>query len=337
MSGALSLKPSYYDALRRLTLELAGVRMGADHAFLVETRLAGLARQEGYPSLDAMIDELFASGQTRLAVRVVSALVERDSHFNRDPASLDAMFEDAVEPLASAIQNGERRSDSANANGIDVLCYGCGSGQDVYSIAMRALSWSEGRNAHGLPSPRVSVCGVDYPSQALERARAGRFTHFEVQRGLPAVDLLRWFKPVSPASKSALVKNGSQSDWTVTPELRELTRFSEMHLLSGLDELSDYDIVTFRGSLAHYSAPAQVRVLRGLTRHLRPGGYLVLGTNEGLGEMRFGLNPVPGRPSLYTKPVPAPAPLEPEGKQPNGRTDFGPVSAHSRKRRSLSR
>ena len=325
MSGALSLKPSYYDALRRLTLELAGVRMGADHAFLVETRLAGLARQEGYASLDAMIDELFASGQTRLAVRVVSALVERDSHFNRDAPTLDSLITDAVEPLASALQSGELMG----RDGIDVLCYGCGSGQDVYSIAMRALRWTRERSNHGLPSPRISVCGVDYPSQALDRARAGRFTHFEVQRGLPASDLLEWFEPVSDAAEG-----GSQSDWVVSKELRAITRFSEMHLLSGLDELSDYDVVTFRGSLAHYSAPAQVRVLRGLTRHLRPGGYLVLGTDEGLGDMRFGLKPVPGRASLYTKPVPPPEPVARTGKQPNGRTDFGPVGRKSPRRRA---
>ena len=328
MSGALSLEPSYYDALRRLTLELAGVRMGADHAFLVETRLAGLARREGFASLDAMIGELFASGQTRLAVRIVSALVERDTHFNRDPASLDAMFEGAVEPLAAALQSGERASEGSPraANQMDILCYGCGSGQDVYSIAMRALHWAEGRTAHGLPSPRVSVSGVDYPSQALERARAGRFTHFEVQRGLSAADMLRWFEPGSEA------EGGAGSDWTVGAELKALTRFSEMHLLSGLDELSDYDIVTFRGSLAHYSAPAQVRVLRGLTRHLRPGGYLVLGSGEGLGEMRFGLESVPGQPTLYAKPVPPPEPVAPVGKQPNGRTDFGPERRTRRRR-----
>ena len=317
MSGALSLQPSYYDALRRLTLELAGVRMGADHAFLVETRLAGLARQEGFESLDAMVAELFASGQTRLAVRVVSALVERDTHFNRDPASLDTLIRDAVEPLAARMAGGR----------MDILCYGCGSGQDVYSIAMRAMRWAEARAKANLTSPRISVSGVDYPSQALERARAGRFTHFEVQRGLSARDLLRWFVPVSQGGES-----GAQGDWTVSSELRARTRFSEMHLLSGLDELSDYDIVTFRGSLAHYSAPAQVRVLRGLTRHLRPGGYLVLGTDEGLGDMRFGLEPVPGRPSLYIKPVPPPEPVVPEGKQPNGRTDFGPERRMRRRR-----
>ena len=88
MSGVLSLKPSYYEALKRLTLELAGVHLGDDHAFLVETRLGVLARQEGYQNLNKMIDDLFGQGQSRLAIKVVSSLLERDTHFNPDPEGM---------------------------------------------------------------------------------------------------------------------------------------------------------------------------------------------------------------------------------------------------------
>ncbi|MEL7232013.1 MAG: CheR family methyltransferase [Pseudomonadota bacterium] len=301
MRGALSLKPSYYEALKRLTLELAGVRMGSDHAFLVETRLASLARDEGFASLDAMIQELFGSGQTRLAVRVVSALVERDTHFNRDPQSLDILENFAMDAL-SEVRGGGR---------VDILSYGCGSGQDVYSIAMRA----ETRRERGeLNNIKVNITGIDYPSQALERARAGRYTHFEVQRGLSAKDLVRWFTPTG------------DDEWQILPEIRERVDFQEMHLLSGFEDLSLYHAVVFRGALSHYSAPAQVRVLRGLAKLIRPYGYLLLGTGEHIGEMHFGLDPVAGAPGLYRKrdvviPVVEP---EPVGKQPTERRTFGP-------------
>ena len=306
MRGALTLRPSYYEALRRLTLELAGVRVGSDHAFLVETRLATLAREEGYATLDAMIDELFGSGQTRLAVRVVSALVERDSHFNRDPASLDVLEHAALRAL-SDVRGGGR---------VEILCYGCGSGQDVYSIAMRALALADEDRFGGMD---IGVTGIDYPSQALDRAKRGRYTHFEVQRGLPAAQLARWFVPED------------DGDWSVRPELMDHVAFREMHLLSGFDELSTYHAVTFRGALTHYSPPAQVRVLRGLSRLIKPYGYLLLGSEESLGDMNFGLDPVPGAPGLYRKrEVVVPAP-EPTGKQPTDRRDFKPRKADRRK------
>ena len=305
MRGGLSLEPSYYEALRRLTLELAGVRMGSDHAFLVETRLAGLAREEGYATLDAMIDELFGSGQTRLAVRVVSALVERDTHFHRDPDSLALLERVALADLA-AVRGGGR---------VDVLCFGCGSGQDVYSLAMRVAALQQD---DALGGTRVGVTGIDYPSQSLERAQGGRYTHFEVQRGLAASQLVRWFTPAD------------DGDWHVKPELRAMVDFREMHLLSGFDDLPTYHAVMFRGALSRYSAPAQIRVMRGIAKLIRPHGYLLLGTGETLGEMNFGLDRVAGAPNLYRKREVV-VPDVPTGKQPTERRDFGPKTRHKPK------
>ncbi|MEM7729548.1 MAG: CheR family methyltransferase [Pseudomonadota bacterium] len=304
MRGGLSLRPTYYEALRRLTLQLAGVQMGSDHAFLVETRLAGLARAEGFDSLDAMIEELFAVGQSRLALHVVSALVERDSHFNRDPASLDALFGTAL-PDIVAKRGGGR---------IDMLSYGCGSGQDVYSAAIRARR----PDAAAMLAPvALHIKGVDYPSQALDRARTGRYTHFEIQRGLSARDMIAHFTP-DPASGS--------SDWIAADHLRENVTFQDMHLLSGSSEADAFHVVMFRGAIGDYAQTARFRVVRTLTTLLRPNGYLVLGSGEDLGEVHPGLDRVADRPGLYRRREVVRM-EEPVGKQPTGRTTFDGAKA----------
>ncbi|WP_409433183.1 CheR family methyltransferase [Litorimonas sp. RW-G-Af-16] len=274
MRGALTLKPSYYEALKRLTLELAGVNLGADHAFLVETRLAGLAQSEGYASLDVMIEELFNSGQTRLAVQVVSSLVERDMHFFRDPKSFDHLTE-TVLPKLYAARGGVGR--------IRVLSFACSSGQEAYGVAMRTAELKS-----ELPNLKLDILGVDYPSQALDRARAGRYTHFEVQRGLPIQDLIMHF-------------DRDREDWVIKKELREKVEFKEMHLLSNLDSLGKFHVVMFRGALTHYSAPAQVRVLRGLANLVQEFGYLVLGTNETLNHINYGFDKIHGKTGLFRK------------------------------------
>lgn len=297
MRGALSLRPTYYEALRRLTLQLAGVRMGSDHAFLVETRLANLARSEGFQSLDAMVEELFAVGQARLAIQVVSSLVERDSHFNRDPASLDRLFDIALRDLAEKRGGGR----------IDLLCHGCGSGQDVYSVAMRARC-ADG--AEILGQTQLDITGVDYPSQALERARAGRYTHFEVQRGLSIRDLIAHFAP-DPAPGS--------TDWIVADHLRQGVTFRDAHLMADTSEIGAFHVVLFRGALPHYSRTARNRIVRSLTRILKPYGYLILGSDETLGELHMGLDAVDGQPGLYRRRAPK---VESVGKVPTGRTTF---------------
>ncbi len=307
MRGALTLKPSYYEALKRLTLELAGVNLGSDHTFLVETRLSGLAEREGYDSLSTMIEELFTSGQTRLAVQIVSALVERDMHFFRDPKSFEHLTETVLPALHEARGGGRIR----------ILSFGCASGQEAYGVAMRVMELAD-----RLPNLKIDIIGVDYPSQALERAKEGRYTHFEVQRGLPVQDLVQHF-------------TRDNEDWVIKPALRHAVEFKEMHLLSSLESLGQFHAVMFRGALPHYSSSAQVRVLRGLANLVQEFGYLILGSDETLNNINYGFDKVYGKSGLYRKredEIVEPEP-DPNVKQPTDRKTF---ERTVRKKRSIS-
>lgn len=273
MRGALSLNPTYYEALKRLTLELAGVNLGSDHAFLIETRLATLARQEGYESLDDMVEELFNTGQSRLAVQVVSSLLERDTHFYTDRPSLEKL-EDVIIPVFYSSRKGGT---------IRIVSFGCSSGQEPYCIAM-ALDKAKDK----FPDVKFEIIGVDYPSSALDRAKAGRYTHFDVQRGLPIRDLITYF-------------DRQAEDWVVKDHIRKAVKFEETHLLSNLDALGEFDIVVFRNALPHYSSPAQVRVLRGLSTLVKPLGYLLLGSDETLNHINYGFDTLARQPNIFRK------------------------------------
>jgi len=273
MTSALSLNPTYYEALKRLTLELAGVNLGSDHAFLIETRLSTLARQEGYKSLDDMVEELFNTGQSRLAVQVVSSLLERDTHFYTDRQSLDKL-EHTIIPILYPSRKGSK---------IRIVSFGCSSGQEPYCIAM-TLDKAKDK----FPDVEFEIIGVDYPSSALERAKAGRYTHFDVQRGLPIRDLITYF-------------DRQAEDWVIKKGIRNAVEFKETHLLSNLDALGQFDIVVFRNSLPHYSSPAQVRVLRGLSNLVKPLGYLLLGTRETLNHINYGFDTLARQPNVFRK------------------------------------
>ncbi len=273
MSGVLSLKPSYYEALKRLTLELAGVHLGDDHAFLVETRLGVLARQEGYQNLNQMVDDLFGQGQTRLAIKVVSSLLERDTHFNPDPQGL-AAIENYVLPTLYQAEPGKS---------VQILSFACSSGQEPYSIAMIVDKF---RQKH--PDLNVSILGIDYPSPALARAQDGKYTHFEVQRGLPIRDLITYF-------------DRAGEDWVVKPELKSMVQFKEFHLLSKLDGLGEFDLVLFRNSLSHYSSPAQIRVIRSLSSIVKPERFLMLGSKENVPSSSYNFHQIEGHANLLRK------------------------------------
>ncbi len=296
MGAVLSLTPSYYEALKRLTLELAGVNLGADHTFLIETRLSSLARTEGFDSLTNMVEELFNTGESRLAVQVVSSLLERDTHFNTDMPSLNKLEDVIIPQLHPIHKNGTIR----------ILSFGCSSGQEPYCIAM-ALDKAKEKYA----DLKFEIVGVDYPSIALDRAKSGRYTHFDVQRGLPIRDLVTYFER-------------DNEDWVVKSKIRNMITFEETHLLSNLDKLGDFHVVMFRNALPHYSSPAQVRVLRGLATLVKPLGYLLLGSNETLNHINFGFDPLALQKGVFRKRQEKVEPVieDPSIKKPNGRKTF---------------
>jgi len=296
MSAALSLKPSYYEALRRLTLEMAGVSLGNDHHFIVETRLSALSRREGFDSLSDMVEELFSRGQTRLAVNVVSALLERERRFFDDKDSYDVISDHILPRLIAGYGGSPLR----------FLVFGCGSGQDAYSLAMTIDKLQA-----QMPDLETEIIAADYPSWALDRASEGRYTHFEVQRGLPIRDLVKYF-------------TRSGEDWVINDELRRRVAVKEFHLLSNTEELGRYHLILFRNALGHYSAPAQVRLLRSLAPITMPQGYLMLGRDDKLSNLNFGYDPVENYQGLLKKHDDPKVEIDPyEGrKRPTERTSF---------------
>lgn len=284
MSGVLSLQPSYYEALKRLTLELAGITLGDDHTFLVETRLSALARKEGFESLPQMIDQLFSKGQTRLAVQVVSALLERASSFFEDRPSYNTLTETIIPALYPRYRGGRLR----------ILVYGCSSGQEVYSTAIHLNKFAD-----VFPDINFDLVGVDYPSLALERARQGRFTHFEVQRGLPIRDLIENFDRIN-------------EDWLVMPRLCENIEFQDHNLMSDTAALGTFHVVLFRRKLSQFSPAAAVRIMRRLNSLTVEQGFLLLGTDEALGNSKFGFDTVDGLQNCYQKRVQEEKPLSEE-------------------------
>ncbi len=273
MSAVLSLKPSYYEALKRLTLELAGINLGENHAFFIENRLSTLARKEGYKNLQHLVNDLFSEGQARLAIQVVSSLLERDTHFYPDYRGFKVLEEQLL-PIMYGRFKGHK---------IRALSFGCSSGQETYSLAMM----SERLKSKYRDMP-IEIVGVDYPSPALDRAKRGLYTHFEVQRGLPIRELIKHFE-----------RHGE--DWALNKNMRAQVQFKEFHLLSNLEELGHYHIVLFRNSLEHYSSPAQIRVIRSLSQIIEPFGILLLGSKEKLPQSGYGFEQLPNLPFVLRK------------------------------------
>lgn len=255
MSAVLSMPEGYYDALKQLTVEVAGVALDDDYPFTIETRLSILARAEGYPSLIDMVQKMFKTGESRLAVKIVAALLRRDTHFFEDHVSLQSLSEFLL----------PRLYEEQDSSVIKVLIIGSNSGQEAYSAAILTdkLKNSICRDLN------VEFTAIDYPSLAMERAKSGRYTHFDVQRGLSARDMLRYF-----------TNNGE--DWIVNDALKSQIKFREAHLLRLPKDLGTYDIILSRNLISRLQVRAKINFVREISHHIKDRGYLLIGSGEQL-------------------------------------------------------
>jgi chemotaxis protein methyltransferase CheR len=251
----------------------AGLSVAPDKTYLMESRLAPVARREGYESISDLLAAVRARRDDPLVWSVVEAMAAGESAFFRDRTPFRE-FRDEIAPQLMRVRGGAP---------IRVWSAACGAGQEVYSLAMLV-----GELAEAEPDLRIELAASDLSRLALERAQAGLYNQFEVQRGLPIRLLARHFE-----------KEGEQ--WRLAADVRRRVKWRRINLIAGLRQIGRFDVVFCRYVLGGMTDDAQRKVIDDLACVVPDDGYLVLGVKEQLVPMGHAFQPVVGRPGLYRR------------------------------------
>jgi chemotaxis protein methyltransferase CheR len=268
------LTPSGFDLLAGFLKARSGLVLGADKMYLLESRLGPILKQHGLADLQMLAHRLRNGAPTKLADDVVEAMTTNESFFFRDDRPFAHVRQRALPLLhAGRATNVKLRIWSAAAS----------TGQEAYSLAMivdelRALL---------LRDRVVEIIGTDIAREPLARARAGLYTQFEVQRGLPVQMLVKHFR-----------KEGTM--WRISDALRAAVSFREWNLLNDLRGLDRFDIVFCRNVLIYFDQPTKARVLAAIARQMAPDGFLYLGGAETVIGVTDRFVPVSGEHGVYT-------------------------------------
>jgi chemotaxis protein methyltransferase CheR len=264
--------PIEYDYLRKLLKERSGLVLGADKQYLVESRLLPVARKAGVASLSELVQKLKGADAEPLAVDVVEAMTTNESFFFRDKIPFDH-FRDTIMPGLLAARSAQRR--------IRIWCAACSTGQEPYSLAMLLKEMSQ-----QIAGWRIEIISSDLSREVLEKAKAGIYSQFEVQRGLPIGLLVKYFTQVGEM-------------WQVAPEIRAMVQYRTLNLLQDFSQLGAFDLVFCRNVLIYFDQERKVDVLERLARVVEADGYLVLGAAETVVGLTETFRPVPDRRALY--------------------------------------
>lgn len=250
------MQDAVFNVLADLALNASGQSIPASKAYLMEARLAGLARREGFGSLEDLVHCLESRQNPVFRAEIASALLSRDTWFFRENGSLEAMVRSKLPERIAASPAGRIR----------IWCAGGSTGQEAYSLSMLL----EDETPVGLTGAKVEILSTDLCKQATEQARTGIFGHYDVQRGLSIQRLLKHFTRLD------------SGDWQASEALRGRVSFRAHNLLEPAGGLGKFDIIVCRNVLSGMARSGRVRVAESLVNQLSPGGLILLGDGESL-------------------------------------------------------
>jgi chemotaxis protein methyltransferase CheR len=263
--------PLDYEYLRRLLRERSGLDLSADKQYLVESRLVPLARRNGLTGIGELVQKL-KSGSDALAIDVIEAMTTNETFFFRDKIPFDHMREAVIPELMQA---------RAAKRSLRIWCAASSTGQEPYSIAMVCKEF-----AAELSGWRIEIVATDISLGVLEKARAGIFSQFEVQRGLPIQLLVRHFRQVGEL-------------WQINADIRAMVQHRQLNLLQDFSHLGAFDVVFCRNVLIYFDQETKLGVFNRLARSLEPDGVLALGAAESIVGITEAFKPWPERRGLY--------------------------------------
>ncbi|MEZ6115041.1 MAG: protein-glutamate O-methyltransferase CheR [Pirellulaceae bacterium] len=232
---------------------VSGNVISSEQGYLLESRLRPVAESEGLATVETLVRELRTGRQPKLESRVVEAMTINETFFFRDQHPYELLRSTIVPELLQSRQSEKKLS---------IWCAACSSGQEPYSVAMCLRD-----HFPELSTWDVKIMASDLSDAILQKAKNGLYSQFEVNRGLPAKYLVRFFD-----------RDGM--NWQIKPELRQLLEFRKMNLTKPWPTLPKFDIVFIRNVMIYFSNPTKEDILRRLRKTVASDAYVLLGGGE---------------------------------------------------------
>lgn len=249
----MSVSESAFNYIRELVLECSAIVLEDGKEYLVESRIGQVVETEGFETVDQLVEALRKNSHNGLQSKVIEALTINETSFFRDIHPFETL-KDVVLPELLKTRKSTKK--------LNIWCAASSSGQEPYSIAMLIRE-----NFPTLLDWEINFIASDISEKMLAQCRSGKFSQLEVNRGLPASYLVKYFE-----------KTGST--WSIKKKFTEMIRFQNINLSKELPYIPKMDIIFIRNVLIYFDIGTKKKILKKLGSLLQPDGFLFLGTAE---------------------------------------------------------
>jgi chemotaxis protein methyltransferase CheR len=248
----VSLTSSDFGFISGLVRESSAIVLEPGKEYLVEARLAPVARLNGLAGVEDLVKRLQSGANPGLKSAVIDAMTTNETSWFRDRLPFTALTKSVLPDMLKL---------RASTRTLNVWSAACSAGQEPYSIAMLINEMS------AMAGWRTKILATDLSDEMLAKARSGTYSQLEINRGLPAPLLVKNFRRVG-------------GNWVVNPAISANIEFRSMNLARPWPTMPQMDIVYLRNVLIYFDLPTRRAIFEQLSKILRPDGYLFLGAAE---------------------------------------------------------
>ncbi|MCK5520054.1 MAG: protein-glutamate O-methyltransferase CheR [Candidatus Marinimicrobia bacterium] len=240
--------------------KLTGIVLDSTKAYLAESRLFPLLNEYDCTSYVQLQQKAMADNTKAIEKKIIDNITTNETYFFRDKNPFELLKNKILPETFDRM--------AANKVGrpkMRIWSAACSTGQEIYSIGI-VLKELLGN----LSSMNVSLFGTDISDAAIQKASMGRYSKFEVERGLEASRINRYFKAIS------------SNQWQISDEIRALASYQKVNILKPFTNLGKFDIILVRNVAIYFDQPNKIRLFEQIANQLNPHGSLMIGSTESL-------------------------------------------------------
>jgi chemotaxis protein methyltransferase CheR len=249
----------------------SGYAIAPEKSYLLESRLNVVVKKMELEDFKALTAKIRANDPVARH-NVIEAMTINETFFFRDTHPFDR-FRDVI--LPKLVENKPAGST------IRIWCAACSSGQEPYSLAIILKE-----NMAKYASYKFEIIATDLSEDILQVAKTGKYTQFEVQRGMPITLLIKYF-----------MQEGS--DWFIKDDIKSMVRFEKFNLMDSMAKYGTLDVIFCRNVLIYFDPDTKRKVLDELYKRCAKHGFLTLGGAETVVAVTDKFKPMPNERGLY--------------------------------------
>jgi len=266
------MKPQDFDVYKNMLYAKSGYVITIDKAYLLESRLAPVIKKHGIANMDLLTMKMRRHPPTALVDDIVDAMTTNETMFFRDQQPFDK-FRDVIVP-------GIIKAKGPNCT-IRIWSAACSSGQEPYTLGImmkeNALKWA---------GVKFEIIATDLSREILDQAKAGKYSQFEVQRGMPIMMLVKYFTQTGET-------------WTIKDDIKNMVQFRQFNLLDPMEQFGTFDVIFCRNVLIYFDQQTKGKILEKMAKRVHKHGYLLMGGAETVLGITQAFKPLEGERGVY--------------------------------------